>query len=265
MGLKLTIQRKLISLFLIFSLIPLTAMSILAYINSQKTIKQNIGSKFEEIAFHTIDKIDRLLFFRKEDIRAWAATDVMQGLISNDHDGRINKTLSRLKKDYGVYSGIFCINTKGKIIASSELEKLGQNVSGEPWFKEVLKTSKRHILKTSKLHISDLEYDNLVDGFSVKYTIPIVASDDEARVIGFLSSSLNWSELFDVTNSIQIGEKWQTKSAYALLINKMGGCDFRPWLHFCGGGRGRGRGRGRGSIVQYKFTFIRLQICSTGS
>ncbi len=214
MDFKLTIQRKLISLFLIFSLIPLATMSILAYMSSQKTIKQNIGTKFEEIAFHTIDKIDRLLFFRKEDIKAWATTDVMQGVISNDHDGRIIKTLSRLKRDYGVYSEIFCMNTKGKIIASSELNKLGYNVSDESWFKEVL--------NTSKLHISDLEYDNMIDGFSVKYTIPIVTSDDKSKVIGFLSSRLNWSELFDVTNSIQIGEGWQTESSCALLINKMG-------------------------------------------
>lgn len=214
MGLKLTIQRKLISLFLIFSLIPMAVMSTLAYISSQKTIKQNIGSKFEELAFHTIDKIDKLLFFRREDIKTWADTDVMQGVITNDHDGRIIRTMSRLRKDYGVYSEIFCINTKGKIIASCELKKLGLDVSDQSWFKEVF--------KTSKLHISDLEYDKIVGGFSVKYTTPIFASDDKTKVIGFLSSRFNWSELFDVTNSISIDEEGQTESGYALLINKSG-------------------------------------------
>ncbi|MEE9175110.1 MAG: PAS domain S-box protein, partial [Thermodesulfobacteriota bacterium] len=161
-----------------------------------------------------MNKIDNLLFFRKEDIKAWAVTDVMQGVMTNDADERITKILSRLKRDYGVYSGIFCINTKSKIIASSDLKKLGQDVSGEPWFKEVL--------KTSGLHISDLEYDEIIGGFSVKYTIPIVASYDEEQIIGFLSSSFNWSELFDITNSIQIGKEGQAESGYALLMNKMG-------------------------------------------
>ncbi|MCP4268776.1 MAG: response regulator [Candidatus Brocadiaceae bacterium] len=224
MGLKLTIQRKLISLFLIFSLIPLAAMSILSYTNSQKTIKQNIGSKFEKLALHTIDKIDNLLFFRKEDIKAWSVTNVMQNVVSNDADGSINRTLSRLKRDYGVYSGISCINTKGNIIASSEIKKLGLNVSDESWYKEVL--------KTSKLHISDLAYDNIVDGYSVQFTVPIFASNDKTQVIGFLSSSFNWSELFDITNSIQIGNEVQAESTYAFLINKMGAVISGPGFIF---------------------------------
>ncbi len=224
MGLKLTIQRKLISLFLIFSLIPLAAMSILSYKNSQKTIKQNIGSKFEELALHTIDKIDTFLFFRKEDIKAWSVTNVMQDVVSNDADGSIIIALSRLKSDYGVYSGISCINTKGNIIASSEIKKLGLNVSNESWYKEVL--------KTSRLHISDLGYDNIVDGYSVKFTIPIFSSNDKTQVIGFLSSSFNWSELFDITNSIQIGNEAQAESTYALLINKMGAVISGPGFIF---------------------------------
>ena len=215
MGLKLTIQKKLISLFLVLSLVPLAVVSILAYVHSQKTIKQNIGTKFEEIAFHTIDTIDNLLFFRKEDIKAWAVTDVMQDVMTNDKDGRISKVLSRLKRDYGVYSGIFCINIEGKIIASSEPRKPGRDISDEPWFKEAL--------KTPKLHIRDLEYDKVVDGFSVKFTVPIFASDDETQVIGFLSSSFNWSELFMITNSLQVNEEGQSESGYALLINNKGG------------------------------------------
>ncbi len=215
MGLKLTIQKKLISLFLILSLVPLAVVSILAYKNSQSTIKQNIGSKFEELASHTIDETDKLLFFRKEDIKAWAATDVMQNVRTNDKDGRIIRTLSRLKRDYGVYSGIFCINTRGKIIASSELKKPGEDVSGEPWFKEVL--------NTPDVYISDLEYDNIINGFSVNFTVPIFASDDEAQVIGFLSSYFNWSELFMITNAIQVNEEGQSESGYTLLINNKGG------------------------------------------
>ncbi len=215
MGLKLTIQKKLISLFLVLSLVPLAVVSVLAYKSSQDTIKQNIGTKFEEIAFHTIDKIDNLLFFRKEDIKAWAVTDVMQDVRTNDKDGRIIKTLSRLKRDYGVYSGIFCINTRGKITASSELKKLGEDVSGEPWFKEVL--------NTSDVYISDLEYDKTISGFSVKFTVPIFASDDETQVIGFLSSRFNWSELFIITNAIQVNEEGQSESGYTLLINNKGG------------------------------------------
>jgi two-component sensor histidine kinase len=199
---------------LLLSLLPLAIVAIIAYDSGQEALKKTIGDKLEETAFQAIDKIDRLLFFRREDIKAWVTTEIMQDVIADDPDGRISETLMRLKKEYGVYSGIFCINPQGKIIASSEPESIGQDVSNEPRFREAL--------KVSKVYMSDLKYDRLVGDFAVTFSAPIVASYNETEIIGLLSSSLSGKELFEIINGIPVNEEGQTPSGYALMVNNQG-------------------------------------------
>lgn len=189
-------------------------MTLVTYDSGQKFLKRSIGLNLQELAFQTIDKIDRLLFNAKEDIQAWSSMEVMQSLTAGDPEGRITNVLTKLKKKYGIYSGIFCINAKGEIIASSNPGTIGVDVSGKQWFKEA--AGKRQVL------VKDLRKSGLVGGFALDFTAPIFDSRERRNVIGFLSSRLNWSELFEITNSVKVSTKGQTPSGYTLLINKQG-------------------------------------------
>src|SRR3989338_2827678 len=211
---KLTIQRKLTCLFLIIALFPLVFVGVIAYFNGRAVLKENIGYSLQEKAFHLIDKIDRMLYFNQENAKSWATLDVMQDILTDDAEGRITKDLTKLKEAYGIYSGLFCANALGTIVASSEAETISQDVSHDSWFQETM--------KGSELTTAGLGYDRFVKGFALNVSIPIAASNDPSRNIGVLSTRLNWSELFEITNSAEINRGKQDESGYVVLINKDG-------------------------------------------
>jgi|GEM_PF-4885468 len=214
MRLKRTIRFTLISCFMLLSFTTLTIVAVMAYLNGKHALTEHIGAQLEEAAFQALDKIDRLLFFAKEDLEAWAAAQVMQDVFADDPDGRITDTLMRFKRDYGIYAAIVCVNPQGRVVAASELHAVGQDVSQEPWFQEAA--------NASDTSIGDLAYDRLIGGVAVPITTPIVDAHDDTQVIGFLSSRFNWSELYDILTGIQVNQAGQSEFGYAALINREG-------------------------------------------
>lgn len=214
MAFKFTIQTKLVSFFLLLSLMPLCIMGVIAFENGQKALKESIGAGLKDSAIQTMDKIDRSLSNRVEDIKAWASIGAMQDVAAGDPEGRITEVLTKLKKDYGIYSGIFCVDLNGKIIASSKRRTIGQDVSNETWFQEAV--------ESPGVTIHGLEYSKLAGGFAVIFSIPIMASHGKSQVIGYLSSRFNWSELYEITNSVQVTNEGQNEVGYVLLIDDKG-------------------------------------------
>lgn len=225
MNIKPSITLKLSSLFLLFSLIPLLVMSYLAFNSGQVALKENIGKRFEDAAENTINTIDMLFFLRSEALKSWADFEVMQDVKHNDKDGRIAKFLQVQKQQYGAYSGIYAMNASGEIVASSSSVSLGENVSGTQWFKRAL--------KSNEVSINNISFDPLDGSFSVKFVIPILDKQDPQKIIGVISSHFNWSELYDLTNAIQIGNaEEQTESGYVTLINNDGSIISAPGFIF---------------------------------
>lgn len=211
---KFRIQSKLIGLFLIIALIPLGIAGVRSYENGREVLKQNIGEALQEKAFQTIDKIDRLFYVNQANIESWAAIEVMQDVLTDDTDGRITQELVKLKKNYGIYAGIFCANSAGRIVASSETRLIGTDVSQEPWFQETI--------RTAGLVVGGFSDDELAGGIAFDTSIPIVAAHNPSQVIGVLSSRLNWSEVFDITNAVEVNPAGQSKSGYVILLDNKG-------------------------------------------
>ena len=211
---KQTIQTKLTALFLLLSLIPLIIVSAIAYYNGQEALRQGIGQNFEALALNAMDKIDRSLWSRKQDIKAWAAIEAMQDVLADDVDGRIADILLSLKKESELYSEIFCVNPKGIIIASSDQGHLGVNVSQSAWFSEAIKT--REVL------ISDLEYDELMKDYTLTFSIPIIAIFDEKEVVGLISSRLSRRALLELTDPVRTTQGDRNRSGLVLLSDKNG-------------------------------------------
>ncbi len=211
---KQTIQTKLITLFLLLSLVPLIIVSVIAYYNGQEALRDGIGHNFEALALNAMDKIDRSLWSRKQDIKAWAAIEAMQDVLADDADGRIADILVQLKKEYGMYSEIFCINPQGLIIASSDQRHLDVNVSQTSWFSEAI--------KTREVSIGDLEYDELMNDYTLLFSIPVISIFDEKKVIGLISSRLSRRVLLELTYHARTTQEDRDRSGHVLLIDKNG-------------------------------------------
>ena len=210
-----SIRGKVIIIFLTLSLIPVIIISVISYQNGKTSLKKNIGKNLERISFQTIDKIDRLLFFCEQEVIAFGLNEVFQDVIADDPDGRISNYLVQIKKGYGIYGGMFCTDLKGKIVASSEISTIGQDVSKTDWF--------RQMADQKGIFIYNLSYDNLIQGYTVRFTHPITSTYDQpSRTIGYITALLNWSELFDIISSIQLSTGEYNDLVNAILIDQHG-------------------------------------------
>ncbi len=211
---KLTIQTKLTALILPLVLIPLGVMGYLAYQSGQSALEKAISARFQEMAFHTMEEIDRYLHEATTDIRAWSAMSVMENIKTGDPEKKISQALKRLKANHGVYAEIFAIGLGGKIVGSSDSSMIGQDVSSEKWF--------RQVAQTKKLHYHDLKFSPLTGGFTINFLNPVRDVANEKETIGYLSAHFNWSELYDGTNTLKVNDEGQSPSGYVLLIDREG-------------------------------------------
>ncbi len=193
---RLSIQKKLMVLLLLVSLVPTFIVAYFAYLNGRSSLKESIGSNFEKMSIQTIDNIDRLLHSARESTKALATNELMQDVIADDPDGMITKSLVRIKNEFKIYYGVYCFNTKGHVVASSEVNEIGMDFSSAPWLNKIRVSRNSGILETQNNDLTSQNYD------LVLYT-PIIGSYDESnQIIGYLVSILKWDELNKITRSI---------------------------------------------------------------
>jgi signal transduction histidine kinase len=214
MPLRFTIRHKFMGALLLISLAPLAIAGALAYRGGRAAIEERIGEQLASAAAGAMDAIDQMLFFRREDIKAWSAIGIMQEVATGDPQGRVTETLKRLKRDYGIYAGLFCLDSRGVVVASSEPARIGHDASAAAWFQEAL--------AASGVSVGGVAYDPLIGGFAVRFSIALRSAHDAAQTIGVLCAQLHWSELFEITNRIRLSEEGQSESGYAVLIGSDG-------------------------------------------
>lgn len=210
----MTLGAKLTVYLWLFSLVPLGVVSWLAYVSSHDSLQEVIGSGLEQTAYQATNKIDRLLFFVKEDVTSWAASEIVRSANSEDARQGISAFLAKVKRQYGVYSALYCIDARGNIVASSNSDTGIRNVSDEDWYRDMLGR------KETVVH--GLQYDSNDYVFSIEISAPIFDGEIPGKVIGFLSARFNWSELNDLIADISIAGRLQDEQGYAVLLDKSG-------------------------------------------
>ena len=220
--LKLNIYRKLLILFLLLSLLPLTILGLVSYYFARQALQRNIEHKLEELARLAMERVDQQMAYYTEEIEVWANLEVMQDVLTADADGRINATLTNFKKSHPAYQHIHCLNKTGEIIASSELQMTGKTEAEAEYFKQAV---------TGKLYISELAYREKNDPYPVIiFSTPIWTIGGHPRVVGALSVSLNWEHIYPLLEGIRVDPRLNKQDIYAhiMLINRKGWVLFAP-------------------------------------
>lgn len=161
-----------------------------------------IAIRTVDVAFDTIDKIDRNLFERNCDAQAWATFDaVVNSLINMSNSKYINDARNFLKnivKIYEVYYDMFVIDLEGNIIVNGGNNEIKEkNVANEDWFKNVL--------EKDDIVVTDLHYSELVKGLALAYSCPI--KDNNNKTIGVFSTRFNWDFIYDIIDSTKLEDK----------------------------------------------------------
>src|SRR3990170_909236 len=123
---------KLILLFSGIILIIGTVISYLVYASNISTLEDHIKDRLKNQAFHTMDKIDRMLFERYADIKVLASDQVMSSRDSTPQ--QITRRLLEYKSNYKAYASLSFFNLKRIRIADTEGKDIGgQHSLSEYW------------------------------------------------------------------------------------------------------------------------------------
>lgn len=170
-----------------------------------------IGIRTAEMAFDTIDKIDRNLFERYCDVQAWATFGKIIACLENpSEEKRISAehTIENLVKIYEVYHDIILTDLNGTVLCVGINKNLrGKSMQGKSWFKETLKD------KTTTY--TDMYYSESIKDWTVAYSCPVRAPSGE--VLGIISTRFNWKFILNIISSAKV-----SYSGKIFIINKDG-------------------------------------------
>lgn len=122
----MTIRRLLLVAFLLVSLVPTTAVTLLAFERTRQAMLGEIQQGVRRSATSAAADLDRMLFERMINATTWNHLEVMQDLRLNDVDKRLSNFLAEMKRRYGdVYLDLLAVDTQGRVIASSAPRRIG--------------------------------------------------------------------------------------------------------------------------------------------
>lgn len=180
--------------------------------NIQSKANEIMAVRTADVAYDTIDKIDRNLFERNCDAQAWAGFDKVKNCFLTSEPDRIsvaNLLLKKLVDIYEVYLDLYVLDPEGTIVASGvHHELIGQNMADKTWFKDA---KSANTISVSDLYLSSID----IESHTVAYTCPI--RSDDGQVLGYFSTRFNWHFIYDIIESARIG-----KNGDIFIINKDG-------------------------------------------
>ncbi|QGG48433.1 methyl-accepting chemotaxis protein [Heliorestis convoluta] len=166
--------------------------------NIQKKANEVIAVRTADVAYDTIDKIDRNLFERNCDVQAWATFDKIKRCLENEKAecAPATELLRKIIDVYEVYYDLFVLDRNGTIVAAGHSrDVVGQDMSQREWFRETM--------RTQGVYVTDLYYSESLKGYTVAYSCPI--RDDQGKILGVFSTRFNWDYIYDILDSARIG------------------------------------------------------------
>ena len=241
------IVHKLFLSFLVFVLL-IWIVGYLAVSRSQEALKRSIGENSAFLVAQTLDKMDRNIHGRIEEMQAYAKDlslakeasvsneefeeipDVQNHINSIDKDwiekkdtpfigniltNELSKTLGKhlefYKKKYGypVLAEIYVTNKYGVIIASTGRTS-DYLQADEEWYQKAV--------AEKEFWIGELEYDESSDTFASDIVVNLY--DENGNFVGILKGVLNIEEIIKIIKGIEGGSEYETSKVH--LINRDG-------------------------------------------
>lgn len=119
--------------FLLVSLVPAAALTLLAFFSSRDALLSEIQHNLGLSASAISEEVDKQLFERLLNATTWNHLEVMEDLRLGDVDKRLSRFLAETKEHHGgIYIDLHALDTKGRIVASSRPQAIGQALALPP-------------------------------------------------------------------------------------------------------------------------------------
>lgn len=156
------------------------------------------GSRLADIAFNSVDLIDRNLYERTCDVRWWATDSSLVDALQRptEHSATYaSKRMGVILNAYTVYHDLVLCDTNGSIIANgrpNQFSCVGRNESKAPWFTRAMATRSGNDFAFQSAHKSSLVGDQSV----LIYSATVRSNGEaDAPIQGVLGVIFNWSAL----------------------------------------------------------------------
>lgn len=132
----MTIRRLLLAAFLLVSLLPAVALTMLAFDRTRAAMLGEIEQGVRRSAVSLSSDLDRLVAERLLNATTWNHLEVMQDLRLDDVDKRLSGFLAEMKNRYGgAYLDLLAIDRERRVVSSSTAGRIGQGYPPlDTWF-----------------------------------------------------------------------------------------------------------------------------------
>ncbi len=222
-----------LGLFSALVLIPFMATMIwVFYSQSGAVVERNAGIRLKDSAFSVMDRVDRSLGERANDVTVFAASPDARSMDPRS----VQQWMTTVTKSYApTYRMMMAINLEGKIIAAAGLDAkgnagfaqsvIGVSVASESWFQTLQADSFTATPDDFKPVVKDLGIDPLVEktyGKEVALTIGFSSFifDATGSVVGIWSTRYNWQETQKLLKEVEARAAIDNAKTLRLVITK---------------------------------------------
>lgn len=207
-----SIRTKLLTALLLMTMIPLLSVTALTSIQARNELQRTVESRLEEEASQAMDKIDRMLESNLLALETLTQIEAMQDIVADDADGRITAFLMGLKRANSSFAYVLCVNSEGTVVAASDPEWIGRNLSRQTWHRE--------LDQPDDGFISEGAPDHQAADSVVHFVRVLPAASNPSKSLGRLIARLDPKELEQIVRSIRVNENGQSPQGYALLLDR---------------------------------------------
>lgn len=181
------------------------------------------GTRLSDLAFNSIEILDRNLYERTADVRWWATestfVDACTYPESNEKSLIATKRMDIILKNYTIYKDLVLTDLHGRIIANGRPEQYaltGKDVSGAPWFEGAVATS-----SGLEYYVQDLMTCDLTGDPAVLYSAAVREGGlTDGPVIGVLTVIFDWKQAEFIVNNVRLSESEKIDSRIILFNGK---------------------------------------------
>jgi PAS domain S-box-containing protein len=181
------IHSRLISIFLLLSIIPLLAVGWLSFQSGKSSLEAAIGAQLQLKAQFVLDSIEKAQLEEEAALINWARLPVMYDLVADDPDGRITGMLIALARERSSHVKLAAVSLSGAIVAASQPVHIGNRVAEADWFLGLLG-------RGSSAEQAGLFRMRSKDG-GYYFAVPVHSKSRPDRPIGYLVSIMQIEQL----------------------------------------------------------------------
>ncbi|MCX7841952.1 MAG: methyl-accepting chemotaxis protein [Clostridia bacterium] len=226
---NMKLNKKIISVLLISSLVPFIAISGFSYIMAANALKSETVKKLDVFEEQKKGYIMNIFERNATDCKVLASTrDVYQAMniymsVNKDmnapewkqREPALETFINSVKKGYRSEL-VNMLDIDGKVIFSNDKGLIGKDLSGRDYFK---------LAKQGQVNNSPFFYSEFVKDYITAFAAPVYANGESGEVIGVFSIVLKTE---DVTSKVVEGMDAVGESADAYLVGSDGICMSKP-------------------------------------